>query len=39
MGTLGGTVVAGKRAFVLCHDLHRSHAINDETKNKKGGEV
>jgi len=33
-GILGGTVVAGKRAFVLCHDLHRSHAINDETKKK-----
>ena len=33
-GSLGGTVVAGKRAFVLCHDLHRSHAINDETKKK-----
>ena len=32
-GTLGGSVVAGKRAmFVYCHDLDRSHAINDVTK-------
>jgi len=32
-GTLGGTVVAGKRTIcVHCHDLYRSHAINEVTK-------
>jgi len=32
--------MAGARAYecVYCHDLDRSHAINDETKKKGGGE-
>jgi len=35
-GTLGGTVVAAKRTIcVHCHDLYRSHAINEVTKKKK----
>jgi len=34
-GTLGGNVVAGKRTIcVHCHDLYRSHAINEVTKKK-----
>jgi len=34
-GTLGGTVVAGKRTIcVHCHDLYRSHAIKWSNKKK-----
>ena len=31
---LDGTL--GNGLFVLCHDLHRSHATNDETKKNEG---